>query len=117
MRTSRYGYALAWWTPVFFGLGHVHHILAGVPLPAVAMQLGYTTIFGAFATYSFFRTGNILGPILAHAFSNYMGFPDFGGASKHEQKHIIGAAYVLGLVGFLWYLGPWTDMSRQVSLF
>ena len=81
------------------------------------MQLGYTTIFGAFATYSFFRTGNILGPILAHAFSNYMGFPDFGGASKHEQKHIIGAAYVLGLVGFLWYLGPWTDMSRQVSLF
>jgi hypothetical protein len=48
------------------------------------MQFGYTTVFGAFVTYAFARTGNIAGPILCHAFSNWMGFPAFDEVPNHR---------------------------------
>jgi hypothetical protein len=62
------------------------------------------------------RTGNIIGPILAHAFSNYMGFPDFDRAVQHKHKYVIGLVYVLGLSTFLWKLGPYTDLKLPLSL-
>jgi prenyl protein peptidase len=40
-----YGYQLSWITPLFFGVAHLHHMLAGVPIPQVVMQLGYRARF------------------------------------------------------------------------
>ena len=44
------------------------------------------------------RTGLVAGPLLAHTFCNFMGLPDFG-AALHSRA--IGAAFVLGLGGFI----------------
>ena len=96
------GAALVWGTPLFFGLAHVHHLLEGHPPAIVALQAGYTTLFGAYATLAFARTGSILGPIACHAFCNAMGFPNFPGAARHKRRGVLGAAYAAGLAGFLW---------------
>lgn len=39
----------------------------------VVFQLGYTTLFGWFATYLYLNTGSIFAPLSAHMFCNYMG--------------------------------------------
>jgi hypothetical protein len=110
-----------------FGLAHLHHgyelLRRGFSLPQAALnvvaQLGYTTLFGAIAAFMQLRTGNLLGVVLAHAFCNLMGFPDFmwlaefwptpgaGSAGKvlHRHPHaahkwLLLAAYVAGLTGF-----------------
>lgn len=88
-------------TPLFFGVAHVHHLLAGVPPAVVLLQLGYTTVFGAYVTFAFDRTGSIAGPVLCHAFSNWMGFPDFGAVATHPRRALLTVAYVAGLCGFL----------------
>lgn len=72
-------------SPVIFGLAHVHHFYEfrithrQVPLAAAlarsAFQLAYTTLFGAYATFLFLRTGSLLAICLAHAFCNCMGLP------------------------------------------
>lgn len=112
-----------------FGLAHLHHgyelLRRGFsPLQAalsVVAQLGYTTLFGAIAAFMQLRTGNLLGVVLAHAFCNLMGFPDFmwlaefwptagaGSADKALHRHphphaphkwLLLVAYVAGLAGF-----------------
>lgn len=76
-------------TPVIFGLAHIHHFyefrLTHPHTPAVAalvrsiFQLSYTTLFGAYATFLYLRTGSLLAVILVHAFCNWMGLPRFWG--------------------------------------
>lgn len=92
-------------TPMFFGIGHLHHIIerlrAGLPVKKILIMSGkwlqfansrqpkiiwcyncsgiqfcYTSIFGMYAAYLFARTGHFLAPVVAHAFCNHMGFPD-----------------------------------------
>ncbi|MBA0660673.1 hypothetical protein Goklo_012650, partial [Gossypium klotzschianum] len=41
----------------------------------LGLQLGYTVVFGSYASFLFIRTGNIVAPLVAHAFCNYMGLP------------------------------------------
>jgi prenyl protein peptidase len=76
-------------TPVIFGLAHVHHFyefrLTHTQVPAARalarslFQLGYTTIFGAYATFLFLRTGSLLAVCAVHAFCNCMGLPQVWG--------------------------------------
>lgn len=105
------GPALYWGAPCFFGIAHLHHIIEGRPPMVVGLQFGYTTVFGAITTFIFSRTSSISGPIACHAFSNYMGFPDFGGALAHRKSLSLKIMYVAGLVGFFALLKPITEPS------
>lgn len=72
-------------SPVIFGLAHFHHFYEfrlthpGVPLAAAlarsVFQLGFTTVFGAYATFVYVRTGSLLAVCAVHAFCNCMGLP------------------------------------------
>ncbi|ORX92186.1 hypothetical protein BCR34DRAFT_262892 [Clohesyomyces aquaticus] len=76
-------------TPLYFGIAHVHHLYEfhlthpnTRLLHAVLIslfQFTYTSLFGFFAAFVFLRTGNVLSPILAHTFCNWMGLPRFWG--------------------------------------
>ncbi|KAL0347064.1 UNVERIFIED_CONTAM: CAAX prenyl protease 2 [Sesamum calycinum] len=41
----------------------------------VGVQLGYTVIFGAYASFLLVRTGHLTAPLMAHIFCNFMGLP------------------------------------------
>lgn len=72
-------------SPLVFGIAHIHHFYEfrvthpKTPLPvAIAraiLQLTYTSIFGAYATFVFIRTGSLLGVILLHTMCNSLGLP------------------------------------------
>ncbi|KAK3295995.1 uncharacterized protein B0H64DRAFT_460868 [Chaetomium fimeti] len=76
-------------TPVIFGLAHVHHLYEfrlthpGVPAAAAllrsAFQFAYTTLFGAYATFLYLRSGSLLAVCAVHAFCNCMGLPQIWG--------------------------------------
>ncbi|KAF4554087.1 CPBP intramembrane metalloprotease-like protein [Elsinoe fawcettii] len=104
---------IVWEAPLLFGVAHLHHlnefiimhkgrgqsyfsaiVTPRIILPGIArtlFQLGFTTLFGAFVTFVFLRTGNVYSCILAHMFCNWMGFPrvwgrlgqDIGGGMAH----------------------------------
>ncbi|KAK8111079.1 uncharacterized protein PG998_007536 [Apiospora kogelbergensis] len=83
-------------SPVIFGLAHLHHFYEfrishpGVPVMAAVMrsllQLTYTSLFGAYATFVFLRTGSLLAIFVVHAFCNCMGFPRFWGRVEPAAK-------------------------------
>lgn len=95
--------------PLFFGLAHLHHLLAGQSPVAVLFQFMYTTVFGWFCAALFVRTGHIAGPILCHAFCNTMGFPAFGEAASSPHRKLLAVTYVAGLLGFTMLLLPLTN--------
>src|SRR5689334_16969362 len=76
-------------TPVIFGLAHIHHFYEfrithpNVPSAAAiarsVLQFSYTTLFGAYATFLFLRTGSLLAATVAHSFCNVMGLPRIWG--------------------------------------
>ncbi|CAI9097758.1 OLC1v1034241C2 [Oldenlandia corymbosa var. corymbosa] len=72
--------------PIFFSLAHLNHMLEFYihkdysllnASMAVAFQLGYTVVFGSYASFLFVRTGHLISPLVAHMFCNYMGIPAF----------------------------------------
>lgn len=72
-------------SPLVFGLAHLHHFyefrLAHPQTPLAvavahsALQFSYTSIFGAYATFIFLRTGSLLAAISVHALCNALGLP------------------------------------------
>ncbi|CAN1820797.1 CAAX prenyl protease 2 [Linum perenne] len=52
---------------------------------SLGLQLGYTVIFGSYASFLFIRTGHLIAPLLAHIFCNYMGLPVFFARKKGIQ--------------------------------
>jgi prenyl protein peptidase len=76
-------------TPIIFGLAHIHHFYEfrithpNTPIGAAVIrslfQLGYTTLFGSYATFLYLRTGSLLAAIFVHSFCNWMGLPKFWG--------------------------------------
>ena len=133
-------------SPVIFGLAHFHHFyefrLTNANVPVVAavarsiLQLAYTTLFGAYATFLFLRTGSLLAICLVHAFCNCMGLPRVWGrvqpgAEEADEERTTTAAtgkkapwvlwsisyYVLLVVGALfWYRNLWSLTESPSAL-
>lgn len=125
-------------SPVVFGLAHLHHFYEfrlthpQVPVAAAALrslfQLAFTSLFGAYATFVYLRTGSLLAIFMVHAFCNCMGLPRFWGrveppaAQAGDGKP--GAStlwtaiyYALLLAGaWLWWrnLGRWTKSPNEL---
>nr|KJB62142.1 hypothetical protein B456_009G404000 [Gossypium raimondii] len=100
--------------PTFFSLAHLNHMMEIYSrhnyslLKAslvVGLQLGYTVVFGSYASFLFIRTGNIVAPLVAHAFCNYMGLP----VLFVHGKGPVSIAFVAGMVSFVWLLFPITQ--------
>jgi prenyl protein peptidase len=102
--------------PLCFGLAHVHHVLQHLrdlglvaAIATAVLQLGYTSLFGAFSCWLFIRTGHLLACILVHSFCNAMGLPDFAGALTHPRRFLLATLYVIGLISFILGLVPLTN--------
>ncbi|KAF8650107.1 hypothetical protein AX16_005407 [Volvariella volvacea WC 439] len=115
-------------SPLFFGLAHVHHAwdaynrlgrtkqAAKRAILGSAFQTLYTTLFGAYCSYLFMRTGSIWPPITAHIFCNFMGVPQLGyelEMNPHRRK-AIKTAYLIGLGAFFYLLSPWTKTEGSL---
>ncbi|XVE75991.1 hypothetical protein DITRI_Ditri12bG0136700 [Diplodiscus trichospermus] len=99
--------------PTFFSLAHLNHMteiysrhnysLLKASM-VIGLQLGYTVIFGSYASFLFMRTGNLLAPLVAHVFCNYMGLP----VLFVQRKGLVTMAFVAGMISFAWLLFPIT---------
>ena len=131
-------------SPVIFGLAHFHHFyefrVTHPHVPVVTgllrslLQLSYTSLFGAYATFLHLRTGSLLALFVVHAFCNCMGFPRFWGRVEPEtddetprkdgsgsvrRPSVLWTAvyYALLVIGAaLWWknLGPLTESSNAL---
>ncbi|CAH2059102.1 unnamed protein product [Thlaspi arvense] len=77
-------YSAIFLCPILFSLAHLNHFREMYirhnrsyikALLVVGLQLGYTVVFGSYASFLFIRTGHLTAPLLAHIFCNYMGLP------------------------------------------
>ena len=119
----------SWTAPLFFGVAHLHHFYEKyrhIPpiertnkiichlLLVVAVQWTYTTLFGAYESHVFVRTGSLSGVVLAHMLCNYMGLPDISftrpSSSLYGYFWGISIMYLFGIgmfiVGFNSFLFP-----------
>ncbi|KAK0646047.1 hypothetical protein B0T16DRAFT_328127, partial [Cercophora newfieldiana] len=123
-------------SPIIFGLAHVHHFyefrLTHPQVPAMAallrsiFQLAYTTLFGAYATFLFIRSGSLLAACAVHTFCNCMGLPKLWGRVRRISpgQHEGGgsllwtvAYYLLLLVGAVsWYRNLWVLTESDNAL-
>lgn len=125
-------------SPVIFGLAHLHHFYEfrishpqapiSVSLLRSLLQLTYTSLFGAYATFVFLRTGSLLAIFVVHAFCNCMGLPRFygkvepvdenGGPLKSKPSIVWSVIYyVLLVVGaYMWWknLGALTKSTNEL---
>lgn len=102
-------------SPILFSLAHLNHFLElyyqqdcsliKVSL-ILGLQLGYTVVFGSYASFLFIRTGHLVAPIVAHIFCNVMGLPVL---SSSQGKGLITISFLAGIVGFLCLLFPATS--------
>ncbi|KAJ1449242.1 hypothetical protein M885DRAFT_426168, partial [Pelagophyceae sp. CCMP2097] len=86
-------------SPLFFGVAHLSGPLESTQPPSgdsgatrrrlvderanaemalleTAVQFAYTTLFGAYTTFVFVRTGHVAAAVACHVFCNVMGLPD-----------------------------------------
>ncbi|KAM0448101.1 hypothetical protein ACHAQK_000080 [Fusarium lateritium] len=126
-------------SPLIFGLAHLHHFYEfrithpRTPLPvAIArslLQLSYTSLFGAYATFLFLRTGSLLGVVLVHTFCNCMGLPRLwgqldpywlpeGDPSVASSRKIWTGVYYVLLVGGLvaWWQNLYSLTETPMAL-
>ncbi|GMI71011.1 ARABIDOPSIS THALIANA FARNESYLATED PROTEIN-CONVERTING ENZYME-2 [Hibiscus trionum] len=99
--------------PTFFSLAHLNHMaeiyshhnysLREASM-IVGLQLGYTLVFGSYASFLFIRTGTLASPLFAHVFCNYMGLP----VLFVQRKGLVSVAFVAGTLYFAWLLFPLT---------
>ena len=84
----------SWIAPLFVGVAHLHHLyerIRRIPpamrsnkailtriILGVVVQWTYTTLFGAYASHVFVRTGSLGAATTAHVVCNYMGLPEVG---------------------------------------
>lgn len=100
--------------PLFFGLAHAHHAylkfqrgemhLKFIILQTV-FQFLYTSLFGAYVSYAFLRTGSVLAVAASHSFCNLLGLPDFSffrSASKlYPFRYILLILHMFAILGFI----------------
>ncbi|KAL0905480.1 hypothetical protein M5K25_023904 [Dendrobium thyrsiflorum] len=98
--------------PVFFSLAHLNHFMELYYLQRysflkafsiVGLQLGYTVVFGWYASFLFIRTGNLISAVTAHIFCNVMGLPVL---LSPRTRGLATIAFILGLACFFWLLFP-----------
>lgn len=111
---------VCWIAPLFFGVAHLHHfyeqyrrlpILQRTKETILKLTLGllfqfsYTTLFGAYASHVFIRSGSLLSVILVHMFCNYTGLPEIDFVSPtsglHCYRWLLLVAYIIGIVIFI----------------
>lgn len=107
--------------PFFFGLAHFHHLIGRVrsgdytikqAVIAGLVQMSYTTAFGAYAGFIYFRTGHLVAPIVSHTFCNIMGLPDVARAWNSRRWMIYMGVYLLGVSYFADKLYKITDPQQ-----
>ena len=127
-------------SPIVFGLAHIHHfyefrithphIHIAVAIVRSLFQLTYTTLFGAYATFLFLRTGSLLAVFLVHGFCNCMGLPRVWGSLRpiwngvevedKRYSRICTVLYypLLVLGAYMWWkgLGPLTQSQNRLLL-
>jgi len=116
-----------------FGLAHVHHYwerrrggaTAAAAAASVALQLSYTSAFGAIAAHAFLRGGSLGGAVAAHALANWFGLPSLAFAtepahSAYGGRHALLVAHAAGVALFFallangaWRLGGVTPCVMQ----
>lgn len=87
--------------PLCFGAAHLHFHFDGKAFGQLALQLGYTSIFGLYSGLLFAATSSIYPPIVVHAFCNFMGFPDFPYLFDHPRKSLIVSVLFAGVAIFV----------------
>ena len=121
---------------MWFALAHVHHLFEKLyvqkqPLASAVIstivQLTYTSIFGAIATYLHVRTGSIAAPITCHMICNFVGLPDFsffhppGGLNSTSLSYMYPYRIVLvvlhgaGLLVFYCAVSTSTEATAEKS--
>ena len=53
-------------------------------------QFAYTTLFGAYCSFLFIRTGSLFPPLVAHSFCNVMGLPQITAEMKQWPRRKYG---------------------------
>ncbi|KAI8899019.1 hypothetical protein BC833DRAFT_397536 [Globomyces pollinis-pini] len=108
--------AIIFGSPLLFGIAHLHHMIENIKnggtfqnaLAIAVLQLTYTSLFGFFATFLFFQTGNVISCIVSHMICNYIGLPDLSFWENDPHLRGMGATlYITGLIVFsiltTWY--------------
>ncbi|KAL6988400.1 CAAX prenyl protease 2, variant 2, partial [Sarracenia purpurea var. burkii] len=107
-------YNVIFFCPIFFSLAHLNHFLEMYTQQnhsllnasmIVGLQLGYTVIFGSYASFLFIRTGHLIAPVVSHILCNFMGLPVL---YSRRNGIIVSLAFIAGMVSFLWLLFPAT---------
>ncbi|GAB9472522.1 CAAX prenyl protease [Globisporangium polare] len=114
-------------SPLTFGVAHLHHFVDHVRNGRSAkdaaliagFQLLYTSIFGAYASFLYLRTGHFASIFIVHVFCNVIGFPDLSFFNPENSLHpfriVILGAYFVGIYSFTRTLVPWTEPSIYSS--
>ena len=94
----------------------------GVPLShaviETTVQFAYTSLFGAFASYSFCRTHRLSAPVAAHVLCNYLGLPAFAclrPGPLYDYRLAFAALHVAGIALFFTRSG-WLLVVRECAL-
>ena len=108
----------SWIAPLFFGIAHLHHFyekyrlipskdrtnkVIGQLVLVVAVQWTYTTLFGAYVSHIFIRTGSLFGVTIAHIICNYMGLPNV--SFTHPTSNLYGYFWLIVIMYFVGILG------------
>jgi prenyl protein peptidase len=102
--------------PLFFGFAHVHHAVQklhqGNDFVAVVLvttfQFVYTTLFGAYASYTYQRSASLPAVVLIHSMCNAFGIPDLSflepSSSVYPYRMILLACLLFGIVSFALFM-------------
>jgi len=99
-------------SPLIFGISHLHHIVDhvkssgmsfGQAFAVVALQLGYTTLFGWYVSMVFLLTRDLKMVVFLHCYCNWMGLPSFNWMREKSVflKTAMKFLYFGGLLGFI----------------
>lgn len=107
--TSRGVYSLLVRIPNF----SINNLDKKINFKILGFQFLYTTIFGAYSTFLFLRTGHLIAPVVAHAFCNHMGFPDIAEPLQYKgvKRCLLISSFILGLILWCSLLIPMTEPS------
>lgn len=112
-------------TPLFFGIGHLHHAWELVVdeieyspqfiIFRTLFQFCFTTIFGWYASFLFLRFGSVWPCLAVHTFCNALGPPNFGHIGKSmAQTWVYRSLLLLGIIGFSQLLLPLTSSPFHI---